>query len=65
MTTTCLGKTCLFGLPSLSFVNIYQFVCVCPLGFDGGMRDFIFLSMRQSLFHFSDAGKFCLTHGLR
>ena len=26
--TTCLGKSCLFHLPCVSFVNVYQFVCV-------------------------------------
>ena len=26
--TTCLGKSCSFGLLSMSFVNVYEFVCV-------------------------------------
>ena len=26
--TTCLGKSCSFGLLSVSFANIYQFLCV-------------------------------------
>ena len=26
--TACLGKSCSFGLPCVSFVNVYQFVCV-------------------------------------
>ena len=37
--TTCLGKSCSFGLLIMSFVNVYQ-VCVCvsfSSGNDGGM----------------------------
>ena len=26
--TTCLGKSCILGLLCVSFVNVYQFVCV-------------------------------------
>ena len=43
--TTCLGKSCSFGLVCLSFVNVYQF-SVCPsfpFGFEGGMLDLIAL----------------------
>ena len=40
--TTCLGKSCLFGLLCMSFVNVYDFVCMflsllilgSKLGFD-------------------------------
>ena len=42
--TICLGKSCSFGLPCVSFVNVYQFVCVCasfPFGFEGGVWDLI------------------------
>ena len=41
--TTYLGKNCFFGLPSMSFVNAYQFVCVCffPYNYEGGMWDLI------------------------
>ena len=44
--TTCLGKSCSFGLPCVSFVNVYPCVCVClcvcvcasfPFGFEGGI----------------------------
>ena len=37
--TVCMGKSSLFCLPCLSFVNVYQF-CVCvsfPFGFESGM----------------------------
>ena len=37
--TTCLGKSCSFGLLCVSFVNVYSF----PFGFDGGIRDLIVL----------------------
>ena len=26
--TTCVGKSCSFGLPRVTFVNVYQFVCM-------------------------------------
>ena len=37
----CMGKSCSFGLPCVSFINVYQFACVCffPFlfrGFDVG-----------------------------
>ena len=38
--TTCVGKSCTFGLLYLSVVKVYRFVCVCvsfPFGFEGGM----------------------------
>ena len=40
--TTCLGKSCSFGLLCKSFVNILS-LCVNPFhfGFDGGMWDLI------------------------
>ena len=28
--TTCLGKNCSFGLLCVSFVKVYQSLCVCP-----------------------------------
>ena len=43
---TCLGKSCSFGLLCVSFVNVYQFLCVClsfPFGFEGGVWDLIVL----------------------
>ena len=43
---TCLGKSCLFGLLCVSFVNVYQLLCVCPsfpFGIEGGMWDLIVL----------------------
>ena len=51
--TTCLGKSCSFGLPCVSFVNVYQFVCVCasfPFGFEGGMWDLIVVVPDHCLF---------------
>ena len=43
--TTCLRKSCSFGLLCVSFVNVYQFLCVSsfPFGFEGGMWDVIVL----------------------
>ena len=41
---TCLGKTCLFGLPCVYFVTVYNCVYASLLfGFDGGMWDLITL----------------------
>ena len=43
--TTCLGKSCLFGLLCASFLNVISFL-VCPsfpFGFQGGMWDLIVL----------------------
>ena len=43
--STCLGKSCSFGLLCVSFVNVNQF-CVCPSflsGFECGMWDLIVL----------------------
>ena len=40
--TTCLGKSCSFGLLCACFVNVYKFVCASfPFGFEGGMWDLI------------------------
>ena len=40
--TTCLGKSCSFGLSCVSFVNVYQFVCASfPFGFECGKFDCI------------------------
>ena len=42
--TTCLGKSCSFGLLCVSFVNVTS--CVCPsfpFGFECGMWDLIVL----------------------
>ena len=43
--TICLGKSCPFGLLCVSFVNVYQFLCVSffSFGFEGGMWDLIVL----------------------
>ena len=30
--STCLGKSCSYGLLCVSFVNVYQCVCVCLCG---------------------------------
>ena len=30
--TTCQGKSCSFGLLRMSFVNVYQFLCVSVFG---------------------------------
>ena len=41
--TTCLGKSCSFGLLCVYFVNVYQF-CVCPSflsGVEGWIWDVI------------------------
>ena len=36
---SCFGKSCLFGLLCVSFVNVYQFVCLLffSYGFEGGI----------------------------
>ena len=41
--TTCLGKSCLFSLLGVSFVNVYQlYVCPSfPFGIEGGIWDVI------------------------
>ena len=40
--TTCLGKSCSFGLPRVPFVNCCQYVFSCfPFGFEGRMWDLI------------------------
>ena len=42
--TTCLGKSCSFGLLCVSFVRICQFLSVSfPFGFESGMLDMIVL----------------------
>ena len=43
--TTCLRKSCSFGLLSVSFVNFYEFVFVLLslFGFEGGLWDLIVL----------------------
>ena len=42
--TTCLGKSCSFGLLCVFFVKDYQFACVLSLfSFDGGMWGLILL----------------------
>ena len=37
--TTCLGKSCSFGLLCVSFVGVCQILCVCPFpsGIEGRM----------------------------
>ena len=42
--SSCFRKSCSFGLPCVSFLNVYHFMFVCasfPFGFEGGMRDLI------------------------
>ena len=41
--TTCLGKSCSFGLPHLPFVNCCQFMFLSyfPFGFEGRIWDLI------------------------
>ena len=42
--TTCLGKSCSFGLPQVPFVNCCHFMyylCYFPFGFEGRMWDLI------------------------
>ena len=41
--TTCLGKSCSFGLPRVPFVNCCQFMYLVffPFGFEGKMWDLI------------------------
>ena len=41
--TTCLGKSCSFGLPRVPFVNCRQFMylVIFPFGFEGRMWDLI------------------------
>ena len=43
--TTCMGKRCCFGLPCMSFVNVYLFVYVIslPCGFEGDVWDLLVL----------------------
>ena len=50
--TSCLGKSCSFGLLGMSFVNSYQFVCVLLFFFcfQGGMWDLIVLVPDHCLF---------------
>ena len=45
--TTCLGKSCSFGLPYVSFVNVYHFF---PFGFEGEIRDLNILIYLRILF---------------
>ena len=43
--TTCLGKSCSYGIPSVYFVNFVS-LCVCasfPFGFEDGVWDLITL----------------------
>ena len=41
--TTCLGKSCSFGLPRVPFLNCCQFMylVISPFGFEGRMWDLI------------------------
>ena len=44
--TTCLGKSCSFGLLRVSFVGVCQILCVCPsfpFDIEGWMWDVIVL----------------------
>ena len=47
--TTCLGKSCSFGLPCMSFMNIYQFYVHLSFGFEGRMWDVIVLILDHCL----------------
>ena len=47
--TTCLGKSCSFGLPCMSFMNIYQFYVHFSFGFEGRMWDVIVLILDHCL----------------
>ena len=50
--TTCLGKSCSFGLLWVSFVNVYQFASF-PYGFEGGVWDLIiFIPDHRLSFYF-------------
>ena len=47
--TTCLGKSCSFGLPSVAFVNVYQIVYFFLLLFLDGIWDSIVLVLDSFL----------------
>ena len=49
--TTCLEKSCSYGLLLVSFVNVYQVVCMLlfSFGFVGVMWDLIVLVLNRSL----------------
>ena len=56
--TTCLGKSCSFGLLCVSFVNIYQILCVCPsfpFGITGEKWDVIVLIPYQCVSIYLDS----------
>ena len=55
--TSCLGKSCIFGLLCVSFVNVYQILCVFffpfgYLGWDVGC-DYIFIPDHYLFIYFS------------
>ena len=41
--TSCLGKSCSYGLLCVSFVYVYHFLCMFPFGFEEGMWDLFVL----------------------
>ena len=51
--TTCLAKSCSFGLLCVSFVNVYQILCASsyPFGIEGGIWDVIVLIPAHCLFY--------------
>ena len=54
--TTCLGKSCSFGLLCVSFVGVCQILCVCPsfpFGIEGRMWVVIVLIPDHCVFLFT------------
>ena len=47
--TTCLGKSCSFDLPCMSFENVYQFAFF-PFGLESGVWDLIVIVPDHCLF---------------
>ena len=49
--TTCLGKSCSFGILCVSFVNVYLAMCdiLPPFGFEDGMWDLFVLILDHFL----------------
>ena len=58
--SSCFGKSCLFVLLCVSFVNVYQFVCLLffTYGFEGGMWDLIIFIPDHRLFFYFDSFNF-------
>ena len=57
--TTCLGKSCTFGLPRVPFVNCCQFMylVISPFGFEGRMGDLIVSVPDHCLFFYFTSQK--------